>query len=337
MKEQNRTKEQLINELAELRQRVAELETSEAERKRAEEALKESEAKYKSLFEGSHDAILLADPETGRFVDCNRKAEELSGYSRDEILCMKIGQFTPEDIKGEIAEEFQKLIAGKGIQKEWEILTKGGNRMPVEISSTLIRVGNKPYLQGVVRDITERKRAERTLRESEERFRSSVETMLEGFAIFSAVRDDAGHIIDFRYDYINEAGCKLNQRTREEQIGHNLLELLPKHKDVGLFDEYVRVVETGQALTIESLFYEGVYGGGQKLAQAIDLRAVKLGDGFATTWRDVTQRKHAEEELRQSEERLRLLVESSKDMIFMQDLEGKYLYFQLCTGTSSFY
>ena len=327
MKEQDRTKEQLINELTELRQRIAELEKSEAERKRAEEALKESEAKYKSLFEGSHDAILLADPETGRFVDCNRKTEELSGYSRDEILCMKVGQFSAGDIKGETADEFQKLIAGKGIQKEWEILTKDGNRMPAEISSILIRVGNKSYLQGVVRDITERKRAERTLRESEERFRSSVETMLEGFAIFSAVRDDAGHIIDFQYDYINEAGCKMNQKPREEHIGRTLLKLFPKEKEIGLFDDYVEVMETGQSLVKEYAIYESVYGGGERLKQAFDVRIIRLEDGVVVTWQDVTEKKKGEELLRQSEERLKRLIENSKDIIVMADLEGRVLYY----------
>ena len=143
-----------------------------------------------------------------------------------------------------------------------------------------------------------RKQAKEALRESEEKFLISMDTMLDGFAIFSAIRNEAGRIVDFRYEYINEAGCQLNQRSCEEQIGHTLLELLPAHKDTGLFDEYMRVVETGQLLAKESLLYEDVFGGGRKLNRAFDFQAVKLGDGFAVDWRDITERKQVEENRR---------------------------------------
>jgi PAS domain S-box-containing protein len=173
----------------------------------------------------------------------------------------------------------------------------------------------------------ERKRAEEALKKSEERFRTSVETLLEGFAILSAVRDSNGQIIDFKYEYINEAGCKMNQKPHEEHMGKTLLELLPTHKEIGLFDEYVRVVETGQSLTKEFLIYETVYGSGERLRQAFDVRITRLGDGFVTTWQDITDKKKGEELLRQSEERLRLLIENSKDVVIMADLEGSLIYY----------
>lgn len=146
-----------------------------------------------------------------------------------------------------------------------------------------------------------RKEAERALRESEERFRNSVETMLDGFAIFSAMRDDAGNIIDFRYEYINGAGCQLNERTREELVGHTMLELLLRHKDIDLFSEYIKLVETGQPLVKESLYYEDVYGKDLHLARYYDIRAAKLGDGFAVTWRDITEKKKLQAQLLQAQ------------------------------------
>ena len=173
----------------------------------------------------------------------------------------------------------------------------------------------------------ERKQAEEALKKSEERFRTSVETLLEGFAILSAVRDSHGQIIDFKYEYINEAGCKMNQKPHEEHMGRTLLELLPTHKEIGLFDEYVRVVETGQSLTKEFLIYENVYGSGGRLRQAFDVRITRLGDGFVTTWQDITDKKKGEELLRRSEERLKLLIENSKDVVIMADLEGSFIYY----------
>src|SRR4030066_1656511 len=103
-------------------------------------------------------------------------------------------------------------------------------------------------------------------------------------------------------------------------MGKTLLELLPTHKEIGLFDEYVRVVETGQPLTKEFLIYEAIYGGGKQLRQAFDVRITRLGDGLVTTWQDLTDKKKREELSRQSEERLRLLIENSKDIVIMADL-----------------
>src|SRR3972149_10822250 len=197
-------------------------------------------------------------------------------------------------------------------QLEKRYIDKRGQALWGHLTSSVVRDGDgKPlYFISQTQNITERKRAEEALRESEERYRTSVETMLDAFAILSAIRDDTGRIVDFRYEYINEAACQLNQRTREEQIGHTLQELLPAHKETGLIDEYARVVETGEPLAKDSLLYEDTYGQGQRRARSFDIRVTKLGDGIVASWRDITERKRAEEALRESEERYRNLVEN---------------------------
>lgn len=155
----------------------------------------------------------------------------------------------------------------------------------------------------LVRETTERERAEDALRESEERYRTSVENMLDCFGIYSAVRDQSGHIVDFLVEYVNEAACRNNLMSKEQQIGKRLLELLPAHRETGLFHDYYRLVQTGEPLAKEQLVYEDVYGS-QRLSRAFDVRAVRLGDGFAAAWRDVTERKRAQEALREETERL---------------------------------
>lgn len=77
--------------------------------------------------------------------------------------------------------------------------------------------------------------------------------------------------------------------TLPEILGKTMCELLPEHRETGLFDAYCQVVETGQPLVRESLIYEDVYNG-KRLTRAFDFQATKLGDGFAVAWRDVTER-----------------------------------------------
>ncbi len=151
------------------------------------------------------------------------------------------------------------------------------------------------------------RRAEKALRDSEERFRTSVENMLDCFGIYSSIRDESGRIVDFLVEYVNEAACMSNLMTKEEQIGKRLCELLPSHRETGLFDEYCQVVETGKPLIKESLIYKDIYKR-ESLKRAFDIRIVKLGDGFAVSWRDVTERKQAEEKLFDYQTKLKSLA-----------------------------
>jgi PAS domain S-box-containing protein len=138
----------------------------------------------------------------------------------------------------------------------------------------------------------------RKLQSSQEKFQASIETMLDCFGIFSAVRNETGQIIDFRIDYLNAAACENNCLPWEVQMGKGLCEVLPGHRASGLFDDYCRLVETGDPLIKEDLIYEDLYDG-QRLERAYDIRASKLKDGFVASWRDVTASKQLELELSQ--------------------------------------
>jgi len=141
------------------------------------------------------------------------------------------------------------------------------------------------------------------LERSQERFHISVETMLDCFGIFTALRDAAGEIVDFRVDYLNRAACEINQMPPEAQLGRGLCELLPGHRESGLFEEYCQVVETGQPLIKDSLTYADQFGE-QRLVRAFDIRAARLNDGFVASWRDITDRKQLEVEIHQLNQEL---------------------------------
>jgi PAS domain S-box-containing protein len=143
------------------------------------------------------------------------------------------------------------------------------------------------------------------LKQSEERFRTSVENLPDGYAILSAVRQPfrkkvVSKIVDFRFEYVNDTGCRLFNIPKEEITGRSLLEQQLEAKDSSLFDDFVELVETGQPIVQETLRYKNLSTREERLYQVFDTRAVKLGDGLVMTWRDVTNRVVGEKKLRKA-------------------------------------
>ncbi|MHB8162923.1 MAG: PAS domain S-box protein [Methanoregula sp.] len=152
-----------------------------SERIKAERILFESEEKFRKLFEQSNDAIFIADPKTQDIIDCNRKAELMTGFSHSEILGMQAASFHPEDLREMTMEHFREFLEGMTSSVESEVLTRDGGRVPVSINAWPVDVGGRILLIGTFRDITRQKRAEEALRESEERYRTVVENIEDAF------------------------------------------------------------------------------------------------------------------------------------------------------------
>ncbi|MEG4806449.1 PAS domain S-box protein [Microcoleus sp. F8-D3] len=153
-------------------------------------------------------------------------------------------------------------------------------------------------------EITQRERVENLLldalgklQESEERFRVFQELSLDGFNVFRSIRDES-KIVDFEWEYVNPAAAKMQHRTPEELIGKRLLQVLPGYKDSSLFDRCVEVIETGNPLDTE-IYYnsEGIVGW-------FRVMTVKLGDGIAISFGDISGRKQVEASLREALQKL---------------------------------
>ncbi len=149
------------------------------DRKQAEEALRESEERYKELFERSLDCIYLHDFE-GNFINANPAALDLLGYTKEEITSLNIASLLSED---ELLKAFNTLkdIIEKGGQNdlsEYKIKKKNGDYVYIESSGSLIYSDGKPYaIMGTARDITKRKQAEEALRDSEEKYRNLIDKL----------------------------------------------------------------------------------------------------------------------------------------------------------------
>jgi PAS domain S-box-containing protein len=133
--------------------------------KKIADALRESEEKYRLLYEQSNDAIFIADPETRMLIDCNKRAEYLTGYSRKEILSMEADKLHPEDVQERTMEYFRNYAMGMDTSVESVVITKNSKRVPVSINANRIEISGRTSLIGIFRDITDQKNAEDTLRQ----------------------------------------------------------------------------------------------------------------------------------------------------------------------------
>jgi PAS domain S-box-containing protein len=153
----------------------------------------------------------------------------------------------------------------------------------------------------------EHNQAEKALRSSEERFRSSIENLLDAFAIYSSIRDDNGKIVDFRVEYANQVACQLTGRQHESYLGRTVLELYPDLRQTPIFDWYVEAVETGRLVVKEDFAFDTTPHGSSGI-RYYDYRVARLGDGFAASWQDVTERRQAKEALHRAHDELELRV-----------------------------
>ncbi len=140
------------------------------------DSLRSSEERYRELFENANDLIYTHDL-LGSFTSANRAVERLTGYSRDELLAMRVRQLVAREDLPLVKEIADRLLAGEQVPAyEITLITRDGARVPLEVSVRLLYDAGRPAgVQGIGRDISDRKRAETVLRASEERFRALVQ------------------------------------------------------------------------------------------------------------------------------------------------------------------
>ncbi|MBI5652702.1 MAG: PAS domain S-box protein [Chloroflexi bacterium] len=204
--------------------------------KQIQAQLQENVIRYQLLFEHASDGIFIADPH-GKYIDVNERACAMLGYTRAELLQLAIRDLVPADEQARDPIRFQELRAGKTVVSERNLKRKDGTLVPVEISATMFPDGR---LQGIARDMTERKRAEQALRASEQEYRLLYQRSPIGIFHY----DTNLHLTD-----CNDRFLAIVQSTRERIIGLNILKL----RDPNVLPA-IR-----QALEGKEGFYEGFY------------------------------------------------------------------------------
>ena len=290
------------------------------ERKRAEEALRESEERYKSLFFEALDGICLADAETGMIIDCNNTLAAMVGRDRAELIGQHQAVLHPSiGDKAALSPTFRQHVAEKAGQVlETQIVNKTGKIREVEIKANLMNLRGRKMLQGIFHDITERKRAEGMLVKSEKRFRHLSELLPQ--IVFET--DIKGNLT-----FANQYGIKLFGYSHGDiQSGINIFALIAPENRESIRERFKEIL-SGSETTAREYRAMGKDGG----TFPILLHAATiLEDGVPIGTRgigiDITERKQAEEALRESEEKYRNLIERANDgIVIVQDGIVKYI------------
>ena len=221
--------------------------TDITERKRADEVLRESEEKFRLAFENAKDAIFWADPKTGLITNCNKAAETLLEKKQEEIVGQHHKTLHPPQKAEYYANMFKRHVEQKRvIDDEAEVITKSGKIKPVHITASVMLVGGKPIIQGVFRDITDRKRVEKALQESEEKFRRAFTETHDDMWIVK-VKDGN----KFIYEEVNPSYCNYTGLDKGDIVGKHLHELFERETADKILEDYRWVVRERKPLKKE--------------------------------------------------------------------------------------
>ena len=290
------------------------------ERKRAEEALRESEERYRTLVETSPDAITLLDLNLN-IIMANRPALALYGYeSPEEVVGQSALNFIPPEDRPRAVEDVRKMLETGSIGTlEYTLLRKGSVPFSAELrASMIVNVEKKPLAYICIsRDITDRKKAEETLKKSEERFKE--------------LYDDA----PIGYFEYNTDGCITSvNRTELEMLGYSVEEMIGQPPWKFVVEEDIarqRILDVLAGIMPPARGLERTFRrkDGMTFPALIQDRLFQDAEGkilgIRGTIQDITDRKRIEVSLRKSEQTYRTLVESSTDAILMLDTERNIL------------
>ncbi len=230
-----------------------------------------------------------------------------------------------------IKEVFSRCVTnGTPYDEEMEIITKKGKRVWVRTTGEAVRDYNGKIVKihGAFQDISEYKKISDALITYERQFKSSIDSLLDAFGMYTAIRDNNNQIVDFRIDYVNPKACDLNKMSKEEQIGKGLCEILPSHRSSGLFNEYIDLVEKGNVIEKEAVTYQDTYDG-EVTKRTFEIKASKFSDGFIATWRDISVRKQTEEKLLESEREKASLIDNLPGFVYKCAFDSNWTMFYI--------
>ncbi|CAA9459364.1 MAG: diguanylate cyclase/phosphodiesterase (GGDEF & EAL domains) with PAS/PAC sensor(s) [uncultured Rubrobacteraceae bacterium] len=294
------------------------------ERRRAEKALKESEERFRSLIQNSSDIITIVS-EKGEILYQSPSMLRVLGHElRDRIgkNVFESALVHPEDLPHQ-AEAIRKTLGVPGALESFELRMRHRDGSWRYIEAMAQNLLEEPSVGGIVlnaRDITGRRQAEEALRASEERFKSLIQNSSDMITVVGANGEIMYHSPSIERVLGHEPGSRIGKNVFESALIHP--------DDIALHSEAIRktLSEPGNSRTVEMRMRHR--DGSWRYIEATMRNPVAESGlhGVVANSRDITERKRTEEALRESEERFRLLAETTNDLVCLHDLDGRYLY-----------
>ncbi len=289
------------------------------EMKLAEQAIKEREERYRSLFENNHAVMLIIDPKNSEIIDVNPAAVKFYRWSKEELLQKKISDIN-------ILSEYEVQNEMNLAQQEkrncfiFKHLIADGTFRDVEVYSGPITINERPLLYSVIHDITVRKKAEELVRESEERYNRFINTHSD--IIF--VKDDA-----LRYVVVNDAYCKFLNKDRKDILNKTDYQLMPKENADNCKESDRKALSSGKTYFVEEQVGNQIF---EVTKFPIKLTKGKIGVGAII--KDITEQRKFIEKIKTNEARFRGLVENAFDGIYLiRDTKYEFVNEKFCEIT----
>lgn len=264
--------------------------------------LKQSEEKYRLLFNTSNDFIFLHPLVTGEnpgiFIEVNDLVCKTLGYSREELRKLSPVDIIGDPDKQEITKESDQLQQDGELLFEKELISKSGQRIPVELHAQVFDYHGRKTVLSIGRDITERKQLENSLVKNEQLLREILDNMEKAIAVYEAIDDGK----DFKIVEMNEFAETITEIRSQDIIGKTILEAFPEADSIGVLEKLAETYRTGQSTYVPLKQYKD-----NRITVWVENYIYKLPSGrVVAMFEDTYAQRNAEDQLKKSEENLKI-------------------------------
>jgi PAS domain S-box-containing protein len=275
-------------------------------------SLKESERRYRQLFDNNSDSLFLID-ENSKILDANKVAEDLYGYPRDQLLSMTASELSSSSLR-ESSVSPMKDIMDHGMQFQWTHARRDGTEFPVDINANPITLDDQKYILASVRDITENKKTENALLESESRYRLLTDTARD----FIIVHNLEGKVL-----YANRIAVEFSGYTEEELLSRNVTQFVaPEEMEIMKKRREQRLENEREKYLYETVFVDKDGNEIPVEVSSVPMEEEGLRPSILIIARDITERKKTESALIKSEEMFSTVFNTVPDGIMLSSFDG---------------